>query len=125
MDQTPPLTKVVVDRTKWIRGVGGKRSFLVVPTEGASNRGQPLEDIGKMCCVGFACLAKGIGFDRIVGVKTISVETLVPTYKGVEGAAIMSNLYNWNDEEYEQDIVREGRIKAEGLKIGLEFEFVN
>ncbi len=39
--------KVIVDRSKWLRGEGTVNSMLLRPSD------------GKMCCLGFVCLALG------------------------------------------------------------------
>lgn len=47
--------KVIVDRSRWLRGEGGECSSLQRDCD------------GKRCCLGFACLAAGATEDQIAG----------------------------------------------------------
>ena len=53
---TTPTMKVIVDRSRWLRGEGSMVSAL-----------QRITD-GKRCCIGFACLTAGAIEDDIIGV---------------------------------------------------------
>lgn len=52
--------KLIVDRTKWLRGEGSDVSRLLRPSD------------GKMCCLGFVCLAFGMNAQSITNVATPS-----------------------------------------------------
>ena len=58
--------KLIIDRSKWLRGEGPSRSYLL-----------RAED-GKMCCLGFECLLRGQKEDDILLVKMPSA-ILIPT----------------------------------------------
>lgn len=80
------LTPVTIPRSKWLRGEGSMDSFLL--------RGRD----GKMCCVGFMCLARGVPVDVLVGEKT--VRELGDWMCGDEGSDVLFHpLYSINDVE--------------------------
>jgi len=49
------MNKLTIDRSKWYRGDGHKYSRLLI----ADVTGAPADALGKMCCLGFACLQLG------------------------------------------------------------------
>jgi len=52
------MKKLVVDRSKWLRGEGGKVSYLLRVGD------------SKMCCLGFVCVDSGISPEEIEGNPT-------------------------------------------------------
>lgn len=131
--------KVVVDRTKWIRGVGQHRSALLVPPKerwserrrgvGFTARYQA-EDVGKMCCMGFACLALGQSEADIEGLKVVADEVKFPQLPETHAGKIaaLHDLYFTNDHPEEEEFTesdRERLITERGKALGLDFEFVN
>ena len=51
------LTKLIIDRSRWLRGEGVKESFLLRPRD------------GRMCCLGQACVQAGLRPGEIANVK--------------------------------------------------------
>ena len=51
------MQKLVIDRTRWLRGEGPEESALLRPTD------------NKMCCLGFDALRRGLTSDEIKGVE--------------------------------------------------------
>lgn len=64
--------KLVIDRSKWLRGEGSEKSFLLRSTD------------GKMCCLGFFGLACGLTAERITDVDA---PTDIPVEIGVIGVS--------------------------------------
>lgn len=54
------MEKLTIDRSKWLRGEGAGDSYLL------------RERDGKMCCLGFWCLVKGLTAEQITGRTTPS-----------------------------------------------------
>lgn len=123
--------KVIVERSKWLRGEGSGVSQLL------------RERDGKLCCVGFACLAAGFSLDQIRSRVTVSdllnvEETGPPSTLAAmvigegepeedpfcdTGAA--EELYGANDDPAIWASARETKVAELGQKVGLEFEFVD
>lgn len=133
--KSPKLLKVVVDRREWFRGRGGDFSNLLTIS-------------GRMCCIGFACLAAGIPKNRIRNEPVVG--TISPWFDGpdrevpfkdpdritieVEGlseilwngkAKTQFTAYEINDSEELTDAEREEVLIKLGPQLGLEFEFIN
>lgn len=111
------LLKFTVDRKRWLRGEGEPRSRLLRSSD------------GKMCCLGFACLAAGHTEDEIRDVATPSGlayrrdgRCLLPNYNTPQ----MCSAMEWNDYpgQCELSEARREAIIAERLaEIGLEVTF--
>lgn len=117
MEEPTPITlNVIVDRSRWLRGEGEKRSLLLRTTD------------DKMCCLGFACLAAGHTIEEISDMATPSelarereVIVLLPDYKSV----VMGDVMSVNDgERYEED-EREAYIAEQLATLGIAMTFVD
>ena len=115
------LTKVVVKRSKWLRG-NPVRSVL-------------LNESGRMCCLGFACLAAGVPKTAIEEVEMPagidrelppSLDKLIrEDYGRGYDTPISTQLAATNDSFTLQPKEREAQIKALGVKAGIDFSFVD
>jgi len=130
--------KLEIDRTKWLRGEGSDASRLLRPSD------------GKMCCLGFACLAAGYAPVNIENKSTVKqVTDMFGRKPNIEPLFIPRHLdepskyENWdvyeafqaNDQRYadsdmtlteeEFEAAREKRIVELLAKIGFEVTFVN
>lgn len=106
--------KVVVDRARWLRGEGGDDSKLLRRMD------------GKMCCMGFACIAAGAEPEDIKGLTTVGqVDPFALDWSGANcrGMNGLDDLYSLNDSYGLSDDDREQRIVAAGNRVGLQFEF--
>ena len=114
------MLKVQVERDNWLRGEGA--SYL-------------RDHDGRMCCIGFACLAAGMKEEDIVGhMMVISdclemgdvPEVLKATLMEDNGSASeeADELYVTNDNRSISDSQRETMLKDYGKAAGIEFEFV-
>ena len=121
--------KLTIDRERWLRGEGSTNSKLL-----------RLSD-GKMCCLGFYCIALGLSQEQIREVNSpIGVADKLPT-KGIWMVAPASsgelsggvsdvdigagNLIEINDSVREMPDKREKLIAEEFVKYGVDVEFVN
>lgn len=120
--------KVVVDRAKWLHGEGPSMSML--------HRAHD----GKMCCLGFACLAAGVTKEQMQTYTDPAdlmrrfhdnlqplpaLEGLIRREKNVPYPnTTASILMEDNDKEGIKDNLREKRIIEKGAKAGIAFEFV-
>jgi hypothetical protein len=126
------LKTVVVDRKTWLRGESSKDSYLYRKSD------------GKMCCIGFVCLACGMDKKQIADCDTLRM-LVAPYHDGkpvdmsvlpqkmwlVDESGEMQGLYLANDKQskadgselYDED--READIIARGVRVGIKFEFVN
>lgn len=110
------LLKFTVDRKRWLHGEGEQRSCL-------------LRSDGRMCCLGFACLAAGHTEDEIRDVATPNGLTrrrdgrcLLPNYN----ASQIGDAMEWNDcvpDAEFSDAEREAKITERLAQIGLEVSF--
>lgn len=138
------VLEVVVNRPQWHRGQGGSGygegdnspSALLIP------------GTGKMCCLGFACIAAGLTPDQIRGKGyPYNIEQMTTRARPSEDPKILppslqplvayepdgyvmnsdtgSRLAKTNDDESITDVQREERIIALGAGVGLKFTFVN
>lgn len=99
------ITRVVVDRSKWLRGEGSYKSRLLRPAD------------GRMCCMGSAALAKGLSKDEIRDVQSVEKwPGLFPNH--------YARLYTLNDSIFDFGH-REEDIQAAGQEVGLDFVFVD
>lgn len=113
------MLKVIVDRQRWYRGHGAavSRLLIVYPSH--------KEDIGKMCCLGFACLAAGLKPEQIAG-KGVPTDISGPLPKAFEAVTDgYCGLVGTNDRHGMDEELRERDIKRLGLQVGLDFEFIN
>lgn len=103
--------KVIIDRAKWIRGED-------------ENSRLRMED-GRMCAMGFACVAVGVPERYLVDtVDLLSIESVLPEPLATiaKDSYAMSMIFNVNDNhEYEED--RERLLIEQGGMVGLDFEF--
>ena len=117
------MLKVIVDRTKWFRGHGIENSQL-------------LRSDGRMCCLGFACLAAGLSPEQIGESQSPGPvyrvekwpETLLSLIDKNEdhcNSKIGYRLMTLNDDMLIDDNSRETHIRQEGEEAGIEFEFIN
>ena len=120
--------KVVVERSKWLRGEGWEKSKLLRSTD------------GKMCCLGFACLAMGATEEQINNMNSptmvcnmgggleLPMLTMVDTdhlgrrliHKDPVSEAMMIN-----DERILSESAREARLTQLLAKVGIDLEFVD
>lgn len=122
------MLKVIIDRTKWLRGEGNDKSRLLRPSD------------GKMCCIGFACLAAGIPKSAIEDRAEVGLlfgnpsmpipESLKLLYSrrpsGLgEESGVCHNLYEVNDLKDYNDESREADIVNMGKDAGIAFSFIN
>lgn len=94
--------KLVIDRSKWLRGEGSERSFLLRSTD------------GKMCCLGFFGLACGLTAERItdVGAPTdIPVEIGSIGCFGVASGSPVSARREWMRNVPEAEALFDGERK--------------
>jgi hypothetical protein len=132
------VLKVVVDRTKWLRGQGGVVSYLLAPPPSQVAIPPHLE--GKMCCLGFACKVLDYTDDDIRGFKTLGdPHDVEPEHlRGAAGRlaarvgmkshlidSALSSLYATNDSRELKDAAREAELIRLGAKINIEFTFIN
>ena len=122
--------KLTIDRERWLRGEGSTNSKLL-----------RLSD-GKMCCLGFYCIALGLSQEQIREVNSpIGVADKLLA-KGIWMVAPVSseelsggvrrdvdigagNLMEINDSVIEMPDKREKLIAEEFVKHGVNVEFVN
>ncbi len=103
--------RFVVDRSRWGRG-------------GGEGNGTLLNSVtGKMCCLGFACLAAGHSAEEIDDMRMPSdIEPpLLPRY-GTSAIALVAQI---NDFEGFDDVDREARIIEVLADIGIAVSFVD
>ena len=81
-----PLTPVVIQRSKWLHGETAKDSYLIRTGD------------GKMCCVGFMCIARGIDRRQLEDINTVDA---IPNYAAMvkmrHGCGGFGPLYAIND----------------------------
>ncbi len=131
------MEKVIVDRKEWYRGNGFAYSALVVDKD--------KDAIGKMCCLGFACMQlEGIPKEDINGVvmpwhyalkkQGFNHDTNdIPNGTYVLKATFRHSLFHDADElekiGLENDAMfddnKEDKLKELFLKAGVELEFIN
>lgn len=78
--------RFTVDESKWIHGEGSNRSCLL------------RESDGKMCCVGFFCLAGGASKNSITsrrGIEDVVIGTPLPLFN----PNLMRDIYQTNDQK--------------------------
>lgn len=117
--------KLVIDRSKWLRGEGSDKSELL------------REEDGKMCCLGFYLEQCGVSRDNISGkripgdVPRVDAEIpVVPEWLIETGTRCMSsdvcqNLMIKNDSEHTHDSAREEYIAEKFAAQGIEVTFVD
>ena len=115
--------KVTIDRSKWLRGEGEDKSYLLRATD------------GKMCCLGFLGLACGLTEDEIRDCDTpldtrkyykFPAGLLRQTEDGVWVNSIFSGLLmGFNDSEEYSEEEREAELTQLFKLIGIELEFTD
>lgn len=115
------IKKLVIDRSRWLRGEGGHTSALLRSGD------------RKMCCLGFLGLACGVPPDRMEGWAdpTTAPHPAWPTWISDDGGVtqqdcVVNELVRLNDVEALPDAEREAclsRLFAE--KGGVEVEFID
>ena len=127
------MTKVIIDRTKWSRGSLAANALLVNrETAESISPGVPRAKVGRMCCLGFVCLAQGVPRKSLSGQPfPADLSRLVPglTYRDdtwgwrnthfAEGAAEIND----NGDISEED--RESQLIELAAQNGFEFQFIN
>ena len=136
-----PLLKVVVTRSNWLRGEGPRASCLLRPSD------------GRMCCLGFVAIARGLTHEELSRVdessgmmnKTVSTPAEVKRLLGKDilpgltvlhknltetqvywgNSDVATDLMTDNDNEDMSDERREGLLRLNGLRAGIDFEFVD
>lgn len=117
--------KVIIDRTKWIRGNPAKSALLVD---------------GKMCCLGFHALACGYTNEQMEGVRTpmslmsqshvnnypVNMAHIMPMGELEKGNTVWQLMHINDDPDIDvTDAMREQEIIELGKQIDIEFEFIN
>lgn len=104
--------KLVIDRSRWLRGESSRNSFLKRSGD------------GRMCCLGF--LGKACGYiereleDRETP-ATITDKSKWPASLG----RIDGELMNVNDTYYLDDATRENNLRQLFNQIGIDLEFID
>lgn len=116
------MTKVVVDRQKWLRGEGSADSYLLRSKD------------SKMCCLGFACVALGVKkelledlrtpcnlyseeFDKLKGLITRNIIGAPVNKITCSAAMSLNDCKSISDAEREEELIEAGK------KMDIEFEF--
>lgn len=108
------MIKFIIDRSKWLRGEGYYKSFLLRETD------------NKMCCLGFACIASGFKEENIKGIKMPLSLIITPDwYKDSKEHAIARDASTINDNKYISDSKRESTLKPILKKLDFDVEFIN
>lgn len=132
----PKLLDVTVERSKWYRGQGDEQSRLLVTVHDDS------EQNGKMCCLGFVCLAAGLTPDDIANRPfPAEVRNQLPIVRQfpqvlepllyVAGDLQAANsthcndIGSVNDSEDMPDTEREATLTKLGKEVGINFTFVD
>lgn len=111
--------KLTIDRTKWLRGEGSRPSKLLRPED------------GKMCCVGFYCLANGIPEAKISNEAWPGTDwSLIPSMQWLVAPYIIQskmeqNLSWLNDTQEITEDERELLIAELFAKHDVEVRFIN
>jgi hypothetical protein len=138
------IRTLTIDRTKWGRnnkdGEMSGGSIAVGPRDFRITGGDP-ETVGKMCCLGFACLAYGVS-ERQIGPGTSgygkglpadvskSAKKLLPKWllayerdldNRLTEVGLLSGI---NDDSTLSDRQKEGRIRRVFAKHGIKVRFV-
>lgn len=108
------ITKLVIDRSRWLRGEGGGESALLRQAD------------KKMCCLGFFGLACGVPSESMLdkgepAAVEMDAKSLWPPW--LEGS--VHRLIETNDAENLTDGEREMGIAAEFAAHGVEVEFID
>ncbi len=124
------IVKVIVDRQNWYRGYDHGCSRLLIT--------QLEEAVGKMCCLGFVCLAMGCTKEDIEnmpsphGLSRPAIEKIsnlvIPNKHrsgGYENNEEVNEMIDVNDDSDINDTEREGKLINIGKRIGLDMSFVN
>lgn len=116
------MEKLVIDRTKWLRGEGSEASRLLRPSD------------GKMCCLGFYSLSCGLTDKDIQNIPAAPEIAEIPEVMDwlIEdcGNRIVhsddaAELMDYNDTPPIRDTDREAHITEIFAKHGIEVEFIN
>lgn len=116
--------KLIIDRTKWLRGEGEGKSFLFRPED------------EKMCCLGFYGLACGLSQEELSGIKNPGAPGIIEKFPDWliqlkparrwfdQVSEACGSLIIINDKEgiFEKD--REKQIQVIFAKNGVEVEFI-
>lgn len=112
--------KFTIDRTRWLRGEGSDVSKLLRPSD------------GKMCCVGFFCLAQGLSEDTIndkptyyAVIGSIENDPFVLTGDYIIDRQETWSMYHVNDSPLLSDEEREKLLTNNFAKLGHKVEFIN
>ncbi len=105
------MTKIIIDRKQWYRGLGGICSRL-------------LNGENRMCCLGFTCEQLGTPKGILFGVaypEDLDKDNPLKD-KNIDS---ISSMISTNDDKDIDDIEREEKLKELAKEIDLEFEFIN
>lgn len=115
------MMKLVIDRSRWLRGEGSSRSRLLRSSD------------GKMCCVGFFALACGLTPADILDRSTpfaqpssgsaVLDEKFIDPDNPLRHVNEVSSLYATNDSMHITDASREHGIRGSFRRLGVEVTF--
>ena len=86
------MEKLIIDRTKWFRGQEFSESYL-----------RRKED-GKMCCLGFECLLRGLSEAEITEIKMPSNVMAAHGIEKFEKLNGLSNSNNFGEDTFYNDL---------------------
>lgn len=125
--------KVIVDRQRWLRGLGNN-----FPEDYTGVQKAGLRVDGKMCCLGFLCTTLGIPEDELenkgmpadLGIEILPFVTQDTDEEGFpieryENVYPLEDLAEINDDYQLRDQDRENKLKELAKEINVEFEFIN
>lgn len=113
---------LIIDRMKWLRGIGGEQSKL-------------LDANGRMCCLGFECRRLGLEKRDILGVvvphNTMGkplpfwlMEVNTNKEMGLSGTDVGEAMFT-NDDRCLSEIQREAKLTVIFARHDVELRFVN
>ena len=112
--------KVTIDRTKWYRGKGSATSRLLIDADSPNH--------GKMCCLGFVCLALGASKKEICGKQmpfSEGISQVFPDWLTDQNGEDLYTLTRTNDCTNIEESERERAVIETCAKHDIEIEFIN
>ncbi len=105
------LKPLVIDRTRWLRGDEWKSMLR--------------DEVGNMCCLGFACLAKGLDPEQIAFVPR--PDDLDQSGEELDDweLNVVERAMEINDDYRIDDMAREARLVPVLAKLGFAVTFVD
>lgn len=112
------MERLVIDRSKWLRGEGSMESRLYRSSD------------GKMCCIGFLALARGCTLADIadrsaVESRRLEVKPRRLSNFPIDQFAPLPVAYDVNDAADINDDTREEKLTTIFAEMGYEVEFVD